>query len=211
MRAIENELGIASDALEAPRPFHLAQALGRLGICDSDAGGAHGSDSQRGIEALVAAGERDGSARQWRLDKLHGSRRAQNPRRLGRLGRGDGRRARLDDARFFSRDLGEGVAKPRAMVEVDGRDDRHSRCHDIGRVEPAAHARFERDDLHIALLKMIERQRGCQLEESRMRLPASDDFADAREPGGNLILGNHGAIHANALAERDQMRRGEKS
>ena len=44
-----------------------------------------------------------------------------------------------------------------------------------------------------------------------MRIPIRDQIANRRQAVGNRILGNHFAVHTNALAKRDKVRGSEET
>ena len=58
---------------------------------------------------------------------------------------------------------------------------------------------------------MVKPERGRDLEESRMRIPVRHQFPNRRQAARYVFLRDHFAIDPDSLAERDEMRRGEKS
>ncbi len=58
---------------------------------------------------------------------------------------------------------------------------------------------------------MFHRERGGDFKKCRMRIPIGDEIANRVQTISNGVLGNHFAVHANAFAERDEVRRREKA
>ena len=96
------------------------------------------------------------------------------------LFRRDDRNVRLDDAGLFAGDLFQRVPEPFLMIVADRRDHGDDRRERVRRIEPAAEAGLEHNQFAIALLEMIERQRGRDFKKCRMRIPVADRCADRR-------------------------------
>src|SRR4030095_6082027 len=53
---------------------------------------------------------------------------------------------------------------------------------------------------------MFQCERGCDFEKSRVWIPTANQIANGREAIGSRLFGNHFAVYANALTERDKVR-----
>ena len=60
------------------------------------------------------------------------------------------------------------------MIEIDRRDDRDMRWNGVGGVESSAQTGLQNDDVDLVLGEMLQRERGRDLEEGRMRIPIGD-------------------------------------
>ena len=133
---------------------------------------------------------------------------------FGMLRQGDQRAAWAQDAGFFAGNGGDGGAEPLGVVEGDVGDDGEERIDDVGGVEAAAHADFEDSDLDFGLGKVEKGHGGQDFEEAgELRsLPSATSclrgIVDAEVDGGEGIVGDFGAIDADALVGAREMRRG---
>src|SRR5437868_4457808 len=75
----------------------------------------------------------------------------QNRSHLAVLMSKHGRNARLKDSRLLSRDQLQGLAEPRLMIVIDGRDHGELRHDDIRRVQTSAETNFHHRDLDVRL------------------------------------------------------------
>ena len=92
------------------------------------------------------------------------------------------------------------------MVEVDPRDHGDFRRPHRRRVEPAAQTHLEHRHVDGFAREVIEGQRRRRLE--RRRVEARDERTERVDAVDHAVLGNGLAVDADALAERDEMRRG---
>ncbi len=102
------------------------------------------------------------------------------------------------------------VAEPFLVIVIDRGEDGDDRLGGVGRVEASAHPGLEHNDLRFRISEMIERESGGNFEEGRMRFPSRDQLTNFRQAAHHLVFGNQLAIHLNALAKADEMRRSEK-
>ena len=102
--------------------------------------------------------------------------------------------------------LGDGVAEVLLVIEVDGREHGHGRAPHRGGVVAAAEADLEDRDVHPLAGEVVERQRGGRLEHAGVQ--ARHQRAERLHAVDHRVLGDRLAVHANALAERDEMGRG---
>ncbi len=119
-----------------------------------------------------------------------------------------------DDPCLLARNLGHRVPKIFLMIERNVGDDADPRLDHIGRIETSAHADFEHRDVDSLAREIFERDRRQHLEKTRMpgqltfgHQPlgrAIHQFVDERE----IVVRNCCAIHANALIDPNQVRRG---
>ena len=95
------------------------------------------------------------------------------------------------------------------MFQADIGDDRNQRLNDICSVEATSQARFDNGNLDIALRKVVESHCGGHLEEGELQ--TLHLCLVAVHKIDNLLLGNHLAIHSDALTEVGQVGRGEQA
>src|SRR5437867_991500 len=143
--------------------------------------------------------------------KLHSrfafsSLRANDLLRLGSLRGGDNRNSRFNNSRFFTGDFSKRVSQPFFMIKVDLCNYRDIRLNGVGRIEPPADSRFKNDDVDVRFGKTFQRKRGRDFEKRRMRIPIGDQVTNRGQSVGSRLLGNHFAIEANPLPERDEVR-----
>src|SRR5439155_26287950 len=58
---------------------------------------------------------------------------------------------------------------------------------------------------------MFHRERGGDFKKCRMRIPIGDKIPNRVQTISNGVLGSHFAVHTNAFAKRDEVRRREKA
>src|SRR5438477_3550647 len=131
--------------------------------------------------------------------------------RLRSLRRRDNGSAWLNDSCFFLRNLGNGMAEPFLVVEIDRRNDADRRLDRISGIESSAHAGFEHQNFAARLLKMLQRQGGRDFKKCRMRIPIPNAFTNFSETARDFVFGNLLAVHANAFAKTDKVRGGEQT
>jgi len=76
--------------------------------------------------------------------------------------------AGFDDSGLLGGDGGEGRAKVRLVIEVDGRDRGNGRCHDIGGVQASSQAGFPNHQRTLFFEEMPQCHHRYHFEESRM-------------------------------------------
>ncbi len=84
---------------------------------------------------------------------------------FGLLRGAEGRAVPGDNGGLFRRNLPQTVAEVLHVVQADGGEDGHVLGHGVGGIEPAAHACFQNDELHLLLGKVHEGERQHQLKE----------------------------------------------
>src|SRR5437773_7644306 len=146
---------------------------------------------------------------QWRF-AVSGSR-ANDLFGLGSLRDRNHGNSRLNNSRFFARDLSQRVPQPFFMIKVDLCNYRDIRLNGVGRIEPTADSRFKNDDVDVSFGKTFQRKRGRYFEKRRMRLPVRDQIANRGQTISNGALGTHFAVHTNPFAECDEVRGCEKA
>ena len=126
------------------------------------------------------------------------------------LRRGNRRAVPGEDGCFFPGHLVKSFAQILGVVQPDGGQHGHILGHGVGGIQPAAHAGFQHDELHLLLRKPEHGHRQHQLKEGGARLPVLHDGAHlVNEPRG-ICIRDILPVHADALAELHQMRRGEQ-
>ena len=111
--------------------------------------------------------------------------------------------APLDDTGFFPGYVGEAFAQELGVVLADVRDNAQNGSDDIGAVQTAAHPHLDEGHIHLLLLKILECH-GCgQLEETGVE--RLEEGAFLFHEFHYAFLGNHLAVHADALSEVHQM------
>ena len=128
----------------------------------------------------------------------HGGRRVV----LDRTHRGD---ARLEDAGLLARDRDVRGAEQFGVIEPDRGDRAHRGVQHVGGIESPAQTDLDHRPVHLLAGEVIERQRGRDLEERgaggvRQRLDPIQTLVQSR-------LARAHAVHADALTERDEVRR----
>src|ERR1017187_10519141 len=151
MRAVDDCAFVPT--LESRWPFNLGQAAFDCVVVDIDLGCAQRSDGERGIF----------------FDHDFG---------FALLRRGNYRHTRFYDSGFFDGDLLERITQPLLMIEINRCDDGNIGLDGIGGVELPAEAGFQNDDVDLAVGEMLQRERGCDFEECRVRIPVSYDLAN---------------------------------
>ena len=58
---------------------------------------------------------------------------------------------------------------------------------------------------------MLQRERGCDFEECRVRIPVSYDLANVGQAICSGFFRNHFTVHTNSLAKGDEVRGGEQT
>ena len=114
----------------------------------------------------------------------------------------------FDDAGLLAGDLPERVAQQRRVFEADVGNDAHDRQDEVRGVEPSAQPRFDHGHLDVALREIVERERRGHLEEREFR--RDHHVVVLVHEVHDLLLGDHLAVDADALAEILQVGRGEK-
>ena len=231
VRAVQHEDAVGSpEDLEAPRPARALETLAHRRLGDVElACRRHGEQRVRRLERAeqaqahvrqrpagarardhlaveIAARDRDAEVapREKKRDADGGGAADEDFGRLGRLGRGE-RDAAPDDRRLLRRDRGERRPEDLLVVEVQARDHRHRGHADGRRVEPAAEPHLEHRDVHRLTREVVERERGRRLEHRRVE--ARDERAERLDAVHDTVLGDRLGVHADALAERDEVRR----
>jgi len=152
---------------------------------------------QRGHVGHVARHE------QWRPD-LGGAARDHRRRRVV-VHAGDRGHAGLQDPGLLAGDRGVGVPQHLRVVQADRRDRAHRGREHVRGVQPPAEPDLDHGPAHRVPREDIERERSGDLEE-RARTGARQRF-DRVQAFVQLGLGEPAAVHADALAEVDQVRR----
>ena len=119
--------------------------------------------------------------------------------------------AGLDDAGFFVRDFGDGVAKHVRVVERDRGNGAHLGHDDIRGVEPAAQAHLEHHRRAADLRKVQQRRRRDKLERRGLLVHPLGRFAHLERHSEQIFIGNIFAIHLNALIEAQHIRRSKQT
>ena len=179
------------------------QAVGNGRFRNGQACGFHRGNSQGRVELLMAPGQPDLPRRRL-LDKPE---RGPHPRGcflerhggLGGLRRAHGGDARLENPRLLRSDLAQRPAQVLPVIHPNAGDDRHARGDRSRGVEPASQPRFERDRYDPFVPKPNQAEGGGDLEKSRRRLPAFDEFADPGQARGNGLFGNEDAVDLQTL------------
>ncbi len=130
---------------------------------------------------------------------------------LRKLRRRNNRRLRFDDSSFLVRNLLQGITEPFFVIESDRRNHSDIRLNGIGRVESSAQTRFQNDDVDLRFGEMFQRERSRDFEESRMRLPISDELPNVGQARCNFVFGNHLAVDADSFAKSDKVRGDKKT
>jgi hypothetical protein len=121
--------------------------------------------------------------------------------------------ARPEDPHFFTCNLADRVTEKLLVIERDVSNHADPRLHNVGGIEPPAHAHFEHRDLHAFSRKMLEGDRGHHLEKTGMPrefsplhqlLGGSIHFA--MKPG-EIVVADLLLVHPDALVDAHQMRR----
>ena len=95
------------------------------------------------------------------------------------------------------------------MVPADGGDDGDSGCDGVRGVQAATETGFEHDPRVLPLREPFKRESEGEFEEGGMRVPSRDTLTKPHNAGGDLGRRDHAFGVANALAEVNQVRRGE--
>ena len=114
----------------------------------------------------------------------------------------------LDDPGLLGGDLPGRAAQQFRVVHPDRGDDRERGLDHVGRVEPPAQAHLDHRPLDLARGEVVEGQRRADLEEGAVL--ALGQARDQREAPRQPPLVGPLAVHADALAEVHQVRRGEE-
>jgi hypothetical protein len=204
---------VCAHGLETSRPLHLTQATGDDVGFQLEASGMQGGDGHGGVPALMRAGEA-GFRRTGCVDDRQGSASffsgaGDDIERFGGLRHRDHGHVGLDDARFFSGDLGEGVAEHVHVVPADGGDDAHSRGDGIGGVQTTTKTCFQHNARIATLGEPFEREGEREFKKCRVRVPTGHAFAQAVDACGDLSRRDHALSVTNALAEVNEVWRGE--
>ena len=97
------------------------------------------------------------------------------------------------------------------MIHSDGCDHTHIGRHGGGGIQAAAHAGFQHDEFAAALAEPTHGQRKSDLEKRGMRVEPCADRPQLAKHGGTVFLRNLPPGNLDALAEIDQVRRGEQA
>ena len=176
-----------------------AEPVNLIGVIGGRFGGSSGGDEVGGVDGAGLEFGRDFS------EDLIGD---------GVLGEEDGGSAGAKDAGFFAGDLGEGVAQPLLVVEVDVGDDGDEGRDDIGGVETAAESDLKDGDVDVLGGEVVESHGGYGFEEAgHLRERTGGDELgggglDASVDGGEIGVGDGCAVDANAFVDADEMGRG---
>ncbi len=132
----------------------------------------------------------------------------------GMLGEEDGGAVGAEDAGLFAGDLGEGIAQPLLMIEIDVGDDGEEGFDDVGGVEAAAESDLEDGEVDVAAGEVVEGHGGHGFEEAgHLRESAGRDQLgggglDAMVDGGELGVGD-GICPSMRMRSLTRMRWGE--
>src|SRR5438045_5535059 len=129
--------------------------------------------------------------------------------RLRLLRRRDNGSAWLNDSCFFLRNLGNGMAEPFLVVEIDRGNDADRRLDCVSGIKSPAHAGFEQQNFAACLLKMLQGQGSRDFKKRRMRIPIANAYANFAETVRDFIFGNLSAVHSDTLSQTDASSRRE--
>ena len=123
---------------------------------------------------------------------------------LALLLRGNHHGIRLDDASLLRGDLGERIAQKVCVIHADGGNDLHQRGgDDVGGVQKAAAAHFQRHDVAALFLKIKKRQGGLYLKDGgagKARfLHVLGSGGNGRHVAGKRLFFDVLPVHLNAL------------
>lgn len=113
----------------------------------------------------------------------------------------------LDDTRFLSGDVGNGVSQDSLVVESNRRNDAQLGSDDVGRVQSASQTHFHHSHIYLLFFEIIEGHSGYTLEKSERGREGRLDLVDAVQILHNVILRNHLSIDSDSLAEARYVRR----
>ena len=224
--AVEPDIAALRHRGHRPRlqPLHPRRPRGRaraaedrfLRYADGIAEQLHRHRCQRRVRALVFADQRE--VFRHRVDEMRlqpVERRAFGRRLLGNhiiadlaLDRREDRAPLLDDAGLFARNRAQVGAEEGFVVKVHRRDHRQGRRIDhVGRIEPAAQADLENEEVRRHFGESEDRRRRGRLE---MRdLPAADCLERPVEPADQARIVHQLPRQPDAFVEAHQMRRGK--
>src|SRR5438093_701772 len=126
-----------------------------------------------------------------------------------RFGGCNNRNARLDDARLFKSDFGDGLPQPFLMIELNVGDDAGDGGDNISRIQPSAHSGFPDHQL-ASLLGEISKGHYCDDFEKRgmrfCRKLGDPSLRLLNEPN-DFRFRDGNSIYLDTFVEPDQMRR----
>ncbi len=126
----------------------------------------------------------------------------------GILNDADGRNVVLEDAGFFSGDVGQGRAQLGHVIVTDAGDGGDIGLDDVGAIQPAAEARLDDGDIDFIVGEVFESDGGEDIEIGWRRLEAVDHWLDKANQASKIGLGDHVAVDGDALAHIDEVRAG---
>ena len=112
--------------------------------------------------------------------------------------------ARLDDAGLFSGNGRTGVPQILLVVQANARDHAHFRMDHVGTVQPTAQPHFHHRNVHPVPAEGVESHPYGGFKKTA----PNEYLLVVGHKVHHLLLGNQGAVYANALAKIHQMRRG---
>ena len=130
------------------------------------------------------------------------------------VGAGDGQVAALDDRGLLARDLGDRVAEPVHVVEVDVGHDGHPAVPGVRRIEPPAQPDLDERDVRPDLGEPGEDDRRQQLELGRLAVAARDPIGHAEhatDQPGEVVGGDRPPVDADPLAIGHEVRLGRRT
>src|SRR5260370_10275401 len=135
------------------------------------------------------------------------SSRANDLLRLGSLRGTDNWNCLLNNSRFFTRDLSERVSQPFFMIKIYLCNYRDIKLNGARRIKASAYSRFKNNHVDFRFGETFQRERSCDFEKRRVRVPIRDEIAYHRRAVGNCVLGNNLALYAHPFAKGDEVRR----
>src|SRR5207248_9077652 len=214
VRAVDNNALIPD--LNAGRPFDRRETVGDCVVRERKGRRFQRVYCDCGVDLLMFAVQCDFRFRPRVVNELQRrvtflSAMPDNYFRLRSLRRRDNRGALLNDSCFFLGNLGNGMAEPFLVVEIDRGNDADRRLDRISGIESSVHAGFEHQNFAARPLKMLQRQSCRDFKKRRMWIPIANAFTNFSEATRNFVFGNLLAVHANALAKTDEVRGGEQT
>jgi len=216
--AVDDRRGRLGDDLEASGDERPGRGLHDRGVVERPVVGL-GRRARDGEVALLdlAPGEQLQPAVGRRDDERGAALGAhllrQRHRVLVQVGPDDERAARPDDVELLGRDVGDRRAEPARVLEADVRQDLDLRGDHVRRVPAPAEAGLDDDDVRTRLgqLAVGGGRQGLELGDAVALLERAVDLLGRplrpRDGGGEALLGEIGVVDADALGERDEVRR----
>ena len=117
----------------------------------------------------------------------------------------------LDDACLVSRDLVNCVAEGVDMVQANRGYGANEGCHDVRRVNEAAHSDLKDNDVAFSRLIVHEGHQSRDLEEGQAQRERHGCLRHAIKERNDAVFTDHFPIDLNSLPEAADVRRGKKS